>query len=190
MTGKQPIEDKLKLYFTMPPEEVQKKGFLTEHEVKVLKRVEFAHDIYMDKRNNSETVRFVMRKFGISMPQAYRDLKLAKTVFATFNSIEKKFERVVFADELYATMLEAKAAGDFSAYARIAEIYRKTIGLDKEDLDLPDPEDFKLPEEVLIGDAEEILGSYMPKNFDEQLKKFYRQKTEENGIEDVDHEDL
>jgi len=103
-----------------------------------------------DEHNTDRDVTlFMVKHFGISEGQAYKDIRNCRRLFGDIRSYTKEAMRYhvsQWAIELYKM---AKQKKDLRGMEKALERITKSYNLDKEDLSLPDPSKFQPPVQLL-----------------------------------------
>jgi hypothetical protein len=99
--------------------------------------------------SDRDVVLFLVRQFGISEGQAYRDIRNSRRLFGdvrTYTKEAMRYHVTQWAIELFKL---ARMKKDFRGMEKALERITKAYNLDKEDLDLPDPARFQPPVQLL-----------------------------------------
>jgi hypothetical protein len=82
-----------------------------------------------------ETVRFLMKSFQISEPMAYKDVRNTKRLFASMETVDKEFDRIMLIasvkkhiDRLLATGRESQVTSCYALLARLGGYDKPTEG--------------------------------------------------------------
>jgi hypothetical protein len=99
--------------------------------------------------SDRDVVIFLVKQFGISEGQAYRDIRNSRRLFGdvrTYTKEAMRYHVTQWAIELFKL---ARMKKDFRGMEKALERITKAYNLDKEDLDLPDPARFQPPVQLL-----------------------------------------
>ena len=99
--------------------------------------------------SDRDVVIFLVKQFGISEGQAYRDIRNSRRLFGdvrTYTKEAMRYHVTQWAIELFKL---ARLKKDFRGMEKALERITKAYNLDKEDLDLPDPARFQPPVQLL-----------------------------------------
>lgn len=130
-----------------------------------VKKVKFDYDLNMEVEDyrftrpyrKSELAEWQRARFNISLSQAYIDIEWAERFFLTTERRpDKEFARGMMIYWGEETAAEARANGDYRAFAAIYKELSKIRGLDKEDDPGFDPEKFKPIEPEIVADPSDL----------------------------------
>ncbi len=99
--------------------------------------------------SDRDVVLFLVKQFGISEGQGYRDIRNSRRLFGdvrTYTKEAMRYHVTQWAIELFKL---ARMKKDFRGMEKALERITKAYNLDKEDLDLPDPARFQPPVQLL-----------------------------------------
>ena len=120
-------------YFLDDRPEEQSLAMLSEYELELKERWETAHISMIEFRSTEDTVKRLVKLYGISKPTAYRDVQNTEKLFGSFKRYEAEAWRYISIErkhKLYQLALKDKNLElAFKIDCKIDEI----IGLDKED---------------------------------------------------------
>ena len=123
---------------------------LNEEDEKIRIRLDAAHTLKLhDFETDRSTASILMKKFGISQTQAYRDLLNAKNIFGNVQQASKEAIRYMITEWATVMMKMAHQAKDLKAMHKAMENITRTNNLDKEDVDVPDASKIQPPIQLL-----------------------------------------
>jgi len=105
--------------------------------------------LHDEKNTDRDVTLFMVKQFGISEGQAYKDIRNCRRLFGDIRTYTKEAMRYhvsQWAIELYKM---AKQKKDLRGMEKALERITKAYNLDKEDLSLPDPSKFQPPVQLL-----------------------------------------
>ena len=92
---------------------------------------------------------FMVKQFGISEGQAYKDIRNCRRLFGDVRTYTKEAMRYHVTQWAIELLKLAKMKKDLRGMEKALERITKAYNLDKEDLDLPDPSRFQPPVQLL-----------------------------------------
>ena len=96
-----------------------------------------------------DVVRMLMKFYGISKMQAYRDVYNCTRCFGLVGGMDRQFIRHMVTQWAIESLKQAEQLNDFDAIDRFLNIIIKANNLDKEDIDIPDPSKIQPPVQLL-----------------------------------------
>ncbi|MFZ4523944.1 MAG: hypothetical protein ACOYNC_19745 [Bacteroidales bacterium] len=96
-----------------------------------------------------DVVRMLMKFYGISKMQAYRDVYNCTRCFGLVGGMDRQFIRHMVTQWAIESLRQAEQLNDFDAIDRFLNIIIKANNLDKEDIDIPDPSKIQPPVQLL-----------------------------------------
>ncbi len=96
-----------------------------------------------------DVVRMLMKFYGISKMQAYRDVYNCTRCFGLVGGMDRQFIRHMVTQWAIESLQQAEQLNDFDAIDRFLNIIIKANNLDKEDTDIPDPSKIQPPVQLL-----------------------------------------
>ena len=166
-------------------------GGLTMHEKEMLRRYRTIFTISLDNPSiqDSEVRDYLMNEYGISYPQAYRDIMNSRMILGNVQNAKKEWVRYIVNETLKKAIGEAEALGAKGIKLKImaADKLAKYNRLDKEDsLEIPWEE--IIPQSIEPTTDPTVLGIKPLENKEEAIRKMYEKCRYEIEIEDVDYE--
>lgn len=123
---------------------------LTSHEEMVRQRWESAYSMLINQRGiEREAVKMQMKLHNISEVQAYRDVHDCLRCFGPVRGRDKQALRHMITEWAIEVMRKAEVRNDFKTVDRMLERIIKANNLDKEEMDLPDPDKIQPPVQLL-----------------------------------------
>ena len=123
---------------------------LTAHEETVRQRWESAYSMLINQRGiEREAVKMQMKQHNISEVQAYRDVHDCTRCFGPVRGRDKQALRHMITEWAIEVMRKAEVRNDFKTVDRMLERIIKANNLDKEEMDLPDPDKIQPPVQLL-----------------------------------------
>ena len=92
---------------------------------------------------------FMVRQFGISEGQAYKDIRNSRRLYGDIRVYTKEAMRYHVSQWAIELLKMAKSKKDLRGMEKALERITKAYNLDKEDLSLPDPSKFQPPVQLL-----------------------------------------
>jgi hypothetical protein len=102
-----------------------------------------------EMNTDRDVVLFLIKQFGISEGQAYKDIRNARRLFGDVRSYTKEAMRYHVTQWAIELLRLSKMKKDLRGMEKALERITKAYNLDKEDQDLPDPERFQPPVQLL-----------------------------------------
>ncbi len=103
-----------------------------------------------DEQNSDRDVTlFMIKQFGISEGQAYKDIRNCRRLFGDVRTYTKEAMRYHVSQWAIELFKIAKLKKDLRGMEKALERITKAYNLDKEDLSLPDPSKFQPPVQLL-----------------------------------------
>jgi hypothetical protein len=123
---------------------------LTAHEETIRQRWESAYSMLINQRGiEREAVKMQMKLHNISEVQAYRDVHDCLRCFGPVRGRDKQALRHMITEWAIEVMRKAEVKNDFKTVDRMLERIIKANNLDKEEMDLPDPDKIQPPVQLL-----------------------------------------
>ena len=122
---------------------------LSKHQQEVLTRLEAAWALLLDKKPEEKTITKLIKKFGISRAQAYRDLGDSKHLFGDVVKSNREADRYLLKEMAMETYALSKKAGEFKEMNKAVDNLIKITGIQKDDANIPDAEAF-LPSNYVL----------------------------------------
>ena len=107
-----------------------------------------------------DVVRMLMKFYGISKMQAYRDVYNCTRCFGLVGGMDRQFIRHMVTQWAMESLQQAELMNDFDAMDRFLNIIIKANNLDKEDIDIPDPSKIQPPVQLLSIDYSFLKSEY------------------------------
>lgn len=130
--------DKLRAYYKSA--DTTSPVVLSKHCQEVLKRLEAAWSLLLDKKPQEKTVTKLMRLFEISRPQAYRDMEDCKILFGDAVKSNLAADRYLLREMAMETYALSKKAGEFKEMNKAVDNLIKITGVQKDEANIPDAE--------------------------------------------------
>jgi hypothetical protein len=102
-----------------------------------------------EMNTDRDVVLFLVKQFGISEGQGYKDIRNARRLFGDVRSYTKEAMRYHVAQWAIELLKLSKMKKDLRGMEKALERITKAYNLDKEDQDLPDPARFQPPVQLL-----------------------------------------
>ena len=102
-----------------------------------------------EMNTDRDVVLFLVKQFGISEGQAYKDIRNSRRLFGDVRSYTKEAMRYHVAQWAIELLRLSKMKKDLRGMEKALERITKAYNLDKEDQDLPDPARFQPPVQLL-----------------------------------------
>lgn len=128
----------------------------------------------------------LMKRGGISMSQAYEDLRIIKSLLGEFQRTTKDYHRYRFLEMIRSAYDKAAEKGDARSMAAAAAQYAKYTQLDKDD-DRDKGYDRIVPQKFTFTDDPEVIGIKRLPDHREKIRKTKEQYWSED-IMDIDFE--
>ena len=107
-----------------------------------------------------DVVRMLMKFYGISKMQAYRDVYNCTRCFGLVGGMDRQFIRHMVTQWAIESLRQAEQLNDFDAIDQFLNIIIKANNLDKEDIDIPDPSKIQPPVQLLSVDYTFLKSEY------------------------------
>jgi hypothetical protein len=107
-----------------------------------------------------DVVRMLMKFYGISKMQAYRDVYNCTRCFGLVGGMDRQFIRHMVTQWAIESLQQAELMNDFDAMDGFLNIIIKANNLDKEDIDIPDPSKIQPPVQLLSVDYTFLKSEY------------------------------
>lgn len=146
------------------------------------------HIVRNPMREDKEHVDWLISRYKIKERQAYYDLRDLKDAIGIAFSFNKESERRELTQGLRRNMAIAEEKGDFSAYARLAKIYKDIGRLDKDDPERVNPN--LAPMSIAPTDDVTVLGLPALEEDEEAIKLRLRAKFDKQFAQEVEFEDV
>jgi hypothetical protein len=132
---------------------------------------------------------YLVSEFGISIPQAYKDLTNVRVLLGSVQNAGKEWIRYMVNETLKKAIDDARKLGKSGIKLMImaADTLGKYNRLDKED-SLEIPWDDIIPQSIEPTSDPTVLGIKPLENKEEAIRKMYEKYKDEIEIEDVDYE--
>lgn len=128
----------------------------------------------------------LMKRGGISMSQAYEDIRIIKSLLGEFQRTTKDYHRYRFLEMIRSAYDKAAEKGDARSMAAAAAQYAKYTQLDKDD-DRDKGYDRIVPQKFTFTDDPEVIGIKRLPDHREKIRKTKEQYWSED-ITDIDFE--
>jgi len=102
-----------------------------------------------EMNTDRDVVLFLVKQFGISEGQAYKDIRNSRRLFGDVRSYTKEAMRYHVTQWAIELLRLSKMKKDLRGMEKALERITKAYNLDKEDQDLPDPARFQPPVQLL-----------------------------------------
>ena len=122
---------------------------LSKHQQEVLTRLDAAWTLLLNKKPEEKTITKLIKKFGISRAQAYRDLGDCKRLFGDVVKSSREADRYLLKEMAMETYSLSKKAGEFKEMNKAVDNLIKITGIQKDDANIPDAEAF-LPSNYVL----------------------------------------
>jgi hypothetical protein len=154
--GSEKTLERIKLYYLS-----DRTDKLSPHDNHVRVRWETAYSMLVNQDGvELDVVRMLMKYFGISKMQAYRDVHNCTRCFGPVGGMDRQFVRNMVTQWAIEGYRKAELMHDFKASERFLNRIIKANNLDKEDMDLPDPLKIQPPVQVLSVDYSFLKSEY------------------------------
>lgn len=172
---------------------------LNESDIILLERAEIAFTFWIKKRNRKKAADLLMAKYKYSHSTAYNDLKIAESIFGSPLN-QKDIDRIISKSMASDTYDIAKHKRDLEQMNKATANYIKASGADKDDPDLPNPEDFQIPQNIIMIDPDKIdiflekyasnIDSKTKNHLTDLLKEIKLLDFMQENVVDIKHEDI
>jgi hypothetical protein len=151
---------------------------LSKKEKEQLDRYSFAEAQLRRFKNRNVVAKMMAARYGISLPQAYRDINNTKIVFGSSVVIDKDYYRAFLLDSIVETINMAVKDGDLRAKNAAEKNLIVLLGFDKDDSSPITPD--MLQQNVLVI-TPDIAALGLPKvdDLDKQISKFLKDHPED-----------
>ncbi len=161
--------------------------------IHLAERMKFCDDLLRQHGARNIAARFMVTKWKAennkySMQQAYADIRFTEYFFGTMATVNKDYWRNWAADNLRKSVNAAISSQNYKAVSSLLKELRLTLGYDKDDSLLPDPNSFRIPN-VQIGWFPDSTGVDVPENLEEQVEKLLAKQKKKRFIDPSDAED-
>lgn len=169
---------------------------LNPKETELLERAETAFTTWLKKRNRKKSADVLMQLYNYSKASAYNDLNNAESIFGVPQSGHKEMDRAIAKEMASKTFDVAFNTKDLEQMNKATMNYIKASGADKDNPNLPNPEDFKIAENVIMIDLasieryKEFIDAKAYQKIVAVLKELKIYDFLEEQIQDIPHEDL
>lgn len=156
-----------------------------------LKRIKKADDLLYQWKVTKTVVDMMVTIFKehdpkYSLATAYRDVADAKLIFSF--DVNKKYERLMLAEWIKKTMLKAITGNkpDYRAYSSMAATLAKVLGLDREEIDIPDLSQLQ-PPDIEFGFFPDEMSANLPapEELETILLKLEKPKRRKSSLGDI-----
>ena len=137
------IEDRIRLYY-LEDYELSKDDEIVKDRVNAIQTLR-NHDYETER----ESVNIIVKRFSVSLNTAYRDLRIAKSIFGDMHKANKddlRFTVTEWSRELYKRSIKTN---NLKGMEKALERMTKANNLDKEDMDIPDVTKIQPPVQLL-----------------------------------------
>lgn len=166
---------------------------LSPTQLQQLSRWKFARQWFSEFQpaNDAEVITALRKEYGISTRQAYIDVSNCKRLFASIETVNEEFEKIMFIEgvkRLRKKGIDWGTPKGFEIAARCDATLAKVKGYDREKEHIPEP---KIVQVMVTTDLN-VLGLQPVENKEALLKKFWQKKEQEKQreIEDINFEDI
>lgn len=108
----------------------------------VLERYNFIDNLISQGNTDKELVSAIMKRFQISTAQAYRDIAATKLVFASRSLLDKDYYRWWLFQQHLKLYKKLELNDKFKEMVELQKQMFKTLGLDKDDVNVLDPDKY------------------------------------------------
>jgi hypothetical protein len=123
---------------------------ISEADKKILARWVTAHALLLDgNERDSNVVKILIKRFGISSVCAYNDVRNSKNLFGDVGNASKELMRYLVTQWAIDLFRMAKLSKNLDAMARAIERITMANNLDKQDQDIPDASKIQPPVQLL-----------------------------------------
>lgn len=137
---------------------------------------------------DSIVVTFLMQQYGVSEPQAWRDVRDTKRCFASMEKVNKEFERIMLVAQIQSLRTTAMNAQNYKVAAQCDATLAKMGQFAEPDVDPSSQASKKIELQIAFNPA--LAGAKPIPNLLETVRKFIGDKAErELMIADVDFVD-
>lgn len=154
--GSEKTLERIKLYYLSDNTDK-----LSEHDNHVRIRWETAYSMLINQNGvERDVVRMLMKYFGISKMQAYRDVHNCTRCFGPIGGMDRQFIRNMVTEWAIESLRKAEIMNDFNAVNAFLNRIIKANNLDRDDADLPDPSKIQPPIQLLSVDYTFLKSEY------------------------------
>lgn len=154
--GSEKTLERIKLYYLSDNTDK-----LSEHDNHVRIRWETAYSMLINQNGvERDVVRMLMKYFGISKMQAYRDAHNCTRCFGPIGGMDRQFIRNMVTEWAIESLRKAEIMNDFNAVNAFLNRIIKANNLDRDDADLPDPSKIQPPVQLLAVDYTFLKSEY------------------------------
>ena len=154
--GSEKTLERIKLYYLSDNTDK-----LSEHDNHVRIRWETAYSMLINQNGvERDVVRMLMKYFGISKMQAYRDVHNCTRCFGPIGGMDRQFIRNMVTEWAIESLRKAETMNDFNAVNAFLNRIIKANNLDRDDADLPDPSKIQPPVQLLSVDYTFLKSEY------------------------------
>jgi len=154
--GSEKTLERIKLYYLSDNTDK-----LSEHDNQVRIRWETAYSMLINQNGvERDVVRMLMKYFGISKMQAYRDVHNCTRCFGPISGMDRQFIRNMVTEWAIESLRKAEIMNDFNAVNAFLNRIIKANNLDRDDADLPDPSKIQPPAQLLSVDYTFLKSEY------------------------------
>jgi len=111
---------------------------LSEHQYQYLVMVRSAYGMLLEVKSRKYIVGALMRQFEISQESAYRIIRECGKIFGKVGKVDKEIYRHMTIEMAKSAYLKAQDAADVKEMINATKALIKAVGLDRDDVDLPD----------------------------------------------------
>lgn len=146
-----------------------KKKPITDTQKNQLERWDFARECMKDDAyyRNIDIANAIHRKFGVSVQQAYKDIKNSKQMYKYLEPVEYEFEKIMHIERIKRHIKKAEAMGEkgVSSLAKLNHELTIVFGFDREKDEMPQPIDIH----INVMDNPELVGGKRIPNLQSQI---------------------
>jgi hypothetical protein len=123
---------------------------LNEEDTNIKKRYETAHALMLDEfETDKAIVSILVKRFDISVPQAYRDLLAAKNLYGGLRQQSKESMRYMVSQWAILIFKKSERTNNIKGMEKALEKITRANNLDKDDQDIPDASKIQPPVQLL-----------------------------------------
>jgi hypothetical protein len=137
--------DKIRQFFVNDDDSI----ILTEHEKELRERFEKAFSLLCNYHSNEQAVTVMMKHYGYSRAQAYRDIRNATDIFGDVLQSKKEASKHILSEMAMKNYQLAASRNDLDNMNKAVANLIKIAGVDRDEFDLPDPSKIQPPTQIL-----------------------------------------
>lgn len=137
-------QDKIRQYFLSDDNSI----VLSDHEMELKERYEKVFSLLCNAYSSEQVVN-VMKKFGISRAQVFRDIRNATDIFGDVVSTKKEASKYILYEMGMKAWQKAELASDYDGMSKAMANLIKITGVDRDEFDLPDPSKIQPPTQII-----------------------------------------